>query len=166
MIGLMGLTGCSSKKAPTTSKSAWVSDIPAGGFNKFTEQEGKLVIVDFSADWCGPCRRLAPILDQIAEERRGEVVVGKVNVDHFSDVASREGVDGIPDVRLYRDGKMVDRFVGLPLETELRRRIDEHSKNMLQKAKPDPEKSPTRPTSEPIPEPMKKDWVPEGLQRR
>jgi thioredoxin 1 len=70
------------------------------------------VIVDYWAPWCGPCRLLGPVVDQIAEERSGSVVVGKVNVDEEPALAERAGVRGIPFVVLYRDGQPVAQSVG------------------------------------------------------
>ena len=93
-------------------------------------QPGKVVVIDFYADWCGPCRKLGPILDQIASEHGGKILVGKVNVDQNRELASSEGVRGIPDVRIFRDGREVDRFVGLPGESEVRRRLEVHLKGL------------------------------------
>jgi thioredoxin len=174
LFAVFGLACCESRKLVKpaedidikVSEGNWVSEIPAGGFNEFTEQKGKLVIIDFNADWCGPCRRLAPLLDKIAAERAGEVVVGKVNVDRFRDVASREGVEGIPDVRLYRDGRMVDRFVGLPSESELRGRIDRHSTDLVPEVEPEVKPEVEKASPQSTTQPMTKDWLPKGMQRR
>ena len=75
--------------------------------------EGKLMMVDFWAVWCGPCRMLAPMVDNLAEKYAGKVVVGKVNVDEEQELAIRYGVMSIPTVIFFKDGKEIDRKVGV-----------------------------------------------------
>ena len=75
--------------------------------------EGKLMMVDFWADWCGPCRMLAPVIDQLAERYEGQVISGKVNVDEEQELAIRYGVMSIPTVIFFKDGKEIDRKVGV-----------------------------------------------------
>ena len=70
------------------------------------------VLVDFWAEWCGPCRAVAPVLDQIAEEHDGEVRIAKVNVDHEQDIAIQFQVTSIPTFVLFKGGEMVDRMMG------------------------------------------------------
>ena len=87
------------------------------------EVEG-LVLVDFWAAWCPPCRRLAPTLDALAGAYEGQVTVLKVDVDEAPEVSARYGIQSIPTLILFRDGRMVDRKLGaLPME-ELRRFVD------------------------------------------
>ena len=71
------------------------------------------VLVDFWATWCGPCRMLAPILEQIAAERAGTVKIGKVNVDEEAELAMKFNISVIPIVMLFKDGQPVDQIVGL-----------------------------------------------------
>ena len=75
--------------------------------------EGKLMMVDFWAVWCGPCRMLAPMVDDLAEKYAGKVVVGKVNVDKEQELAIRYGVMSIPTVIFFKDGKEIARKVGV-----------------------------------------------------
>ena len=76
--------------------------------------EGKgVVLVDFWASWCGPCRMVAPIIDQLAEEYEGKVTVGKVNVDEESALASEFAVVSIPTIIIFKDGKQVEKLVGV-----------------------------------------------------
>lgn len=70
------------------------------------------VLVDFYADWCAPCRMMAPVLEQIAKSRAGEVVVAKIDTDSNSDAAIRNGIRGIPTLVLFHGGEEVDRQVG------------------------------------------------------
>jgi len=70
------------------------------------------VVVDYWAPWCGPCRLLGPVIEQIAEERAGSIKVGKVNVDEEPGLADRAGVRGIPFVVLYRDGHAAAEAIG------------------------------------------------------
>jgi thioredoxin 1 len=72
------------------------------------------VVVDFYADWCGPCRMMAPVVEQLAGEYAGKVTIGKLDVDANPDIQMRYGVMGIPTLGLFQDGKLVDRLVGYP----------------------------------------------------
>ena len=72
------------------------------------------VVVDFYADWCGPCQMMAPVVEHLAEEFAGQVAVGKLNTDDNQEIAIRYGIMGIPTLGLFRDGKLVDRIVGFP----------------------------------------------------
>lgn len=76
--------------------------------------EGKgIVLVDFWASWCGPCRMVGPIIEQLAEEYEGKVTVGKVNVDEESALASEFAVVSIPTIIIFKDGKQVEKLVGV-----------------------------------------------------
>ncbi|KAA0257389.1 thioredoxin [Deferribacter autotrophicus] len=71
------------------------------------------VLVDFWAVWCGPCKMLAPTIDQLATELEGKVKVGKVNVDENQSLAARYGIMSIPTVMIFKDGKVVEQFIGV-----------------------------------------------------
>jgi thioredoxin len=150
--------------AATSEKTtgAAVSEITAGEFDSFRLQRDKVVIVDFHAPWCGPCRQLGPLLEKIAAESQGAVVVGKINVDDHRELATQEGVSGIPDMRIYRNGALVDKLVGLPPEPELRERIRGHTAALAATPTADGGTQ----AKEPAIQPMSKDWLPPGIQRR
>ena len=75
--------------------------------------EGKLMMVDFWADWCGPCKMLAPVMEALDRQYAGRATVGKVNVDEEGELAIRYGVMNIPTVIFFKDGKEIDRRVGV-----------------------------------------------------
>ena len=81
------------------------------------------VVVDYWAPWCGPCRMLGPVIEQIAEDRAGTVKVGKVNVDDEPGLAERAGVRGIPYVVLYRDGEPAAQAIGAQPRAALEREL-------------------------------------------
>lgn len=83
-------------------------------FDQDVLQAGSAVLVDFYADWCGPCKMMAPVIDQIATDYEGKLTVGKLDVDAAQDIAMRYGIMGIPTLGYFRDGKLVDRLVGYP----------------------------------------------------
>ena len=82
------------------------------GFDKALSQGG-LTMVDFWAEWCGPCRMLGPLVEDLAKQYEGKAVVGKVNVDEEQELAIRYGVMSIPTVIFFKDGKEIDRKVGV-----------------------------------------------------
>jgi thioredoxin len=85
----------------------------------------KSVVVDFYADWCGPCRTLTPTVEKLAEDYQGKVEIVKVNVDSNPDLAMRYGISSIPTVVFIKNQQVVDRTVGLQPKGELIKRIDQ-----------------------------------------
>jgi thioredoxin 1 len=94
------------------------------------------VVVDFYADWCGPCKMLAPLLERAAADYAGRVKVVKVNVDDENDLAARYRISGIPTLVFFKDGKAADPVVGLLPDWMLREKVDQ-----ICEASPPPVKS-------------------------
>ena len=95
-------------------------------FEMETLKSDKPVLVDFCAPWCGPCRMLAPVLAEIAEEKADTVKVGKVNVDEEPELAAKYGISGIPALLLFKDGKVVATSVGFKPKAEVEAFIATH----------------------------------------
>ena len=87
--------------------------ITAANFENEVMKAGKPVVVDFWASWCGPCRMLAPVIDQLSDEYSGKALVGKVNVDEEADLAAKYGIVSIPTVIIFVNGKECERLVGV-----------------------------------------------------
>lgn len=87
-------------------------------------KEHKLLVVDFWAEWCGPCRALTPIIEELAKEYAGKVAIGKCNVDENRELTSNFGVRGIPAVFIIKNGKVVDQQVGYCEKSVLKAKID------------------------------------------
>lgn len=85
-----------------------------------------LVLVDFWATWCGPCKMLAPTIDAIATEYKDRVVVGKVDVDENEAIARRFGIMSIPTLFLFKDGEVVEKLVGYRLKMELEQLLNKY----------------------------------------
>jgi thioredoxin 1 len=84
------------------------------------------VLVDFWAPWCGPCRAIAPSVDAIAEEFSGKAKVYKVNVDEQPEIASRYGVQSIPTLTIFKDGKVADQIVGSQPKAAIAQKLSAH----------------------------------------
>lgn len=97
--------------------------ITAENFNEEVAQSSLPVLLDFWAEWCGPCRMLAPVVAEIAQEKAGALVVGKVNVDEERELAARFSIESIPTVLLLRQGKVAAKSVGYVTKEQLYRSL-------------------------------------------
>ena len=82
------------------------------------------LVVDFWATWCGPCRMVGPIISQLAEEYDGRVVVGKCDVEEADDIAAEMGIRNIPTIMFFKNGQLVDKFVGATIKANLQQKFD------------------------------------------
>lgn len=83
------------------------------------------VVLDFWAAWCGPCRMLEPTVEELAQEYEGKALIGKVNVDENPQIAMEYGIRSIPTLLFFKDGKLVDRAVGVLTKAQLTQRIED-----------------------------------------
>ncbi len=95
-----------------------VLNLTDSDFEKIISETKTPILVDFWAEWCGPCRRVGPIVEELAGEFEGKLTVAKVNIDEHQMAANQLGVQSIPTLMLFRDGKLAERIVGaVPKET-------------------------------------------------
>jgi thioredoxin 1 len=96
------------------------------GFDADVLKSDKPVLVDFWAEWCGPCRMMTPTIDAIAADYQGKAKIGKLNVDDNGQTAMRYQIRGIPALLLFKDGKIVDQRVGPVGKSDLQKMLDPH----------------------------------------
>ena len=89
-------------------------------FAKEVLQSPQPILVDFWAEWCGPCKALAPILDELAQEYEGKIRIGKVNIDDHQSLAAEYGIHSIPTLLMFRQGQVADQIVGLRSKRDLK----------------------------------------------
>ncbi len=92
----------------------------SSNFDQEVLKSDKTAVIDFYAEWCGPCQMAAPIIDKLSEEYKDRLIIGKVNVDEARDIAQRYGVMSIPTMIIFKNGEEIDRKVGFPGEAGLR----------------------------------------------
>ena len=108
--------------------SANVHEFTDGNFKSDVLESKVPVLVDFLAEWCGPCRALAPTIDELANHFAGRIKVGKVNTDSNTDVPMKYGISAIPTVLLFQHGKVEKKFVGLQPKKDLVEAIESVTK--------------------------------------
>ena len=106
--------------------SANIVTVTDGNFKDEIEGHQGLSMIDFWAEWCGPCRLVAPIVDELADEFADQVRVAKLDVDHNQSTAIRFGVRSIPSILFFKDGQHVDTVVGAVPKAHLTQKIEKH----------------------------------------
>ena len=104
-------------------------EVTDANFGETVEGVDGLAMVDFWAAWCGPCRMVAPVIEQLADEYDGRLKVGKLDVDANQKTASRFNIRSIPSILFFKDGQHVDTVVGAVPKPQLERKIQEHLGN-------------------------------------
>lgn len=117
MAGADTLNATEAHNTLTFTDAAWDTDVL---------KSSEPVLVDFWATWCGPCRQMTPIIDQLANEYKGKAKVGKLNVDEQGQTAMRYQVRGIPTLLLFKDGQLVASKVGATGKSDVQKMLDEH----------------------------------------
>ena len=87
-------------------------------------KSSKPIVVDFWAEWCGPCRVVGPVVEELANDYDGKVVIGKVNVDHNTELSAKYGIRNIPTIIFIKDGEVVDKSVGASPKNVLEEKIE------------------------------------------
>jgi thioredoxin 1 len=87
-------------------------------------KSGKPVVIDFWAEWCGPCRMVGPVVEELAKEYDGKVVIGKMNVDENVDTPNEYGIRNIPTILFFKDGQLVDKQIGATQRSVLAAKVE------------------------------------------
>lgn len=138
-------------------------------FRKYMGRDDVLVLVDYYADWCGPCRRLSPTLSKLASAHGDKVVILKVNVDRERSLSSAAGVRSIPDVRLFHAGRQLSKTLGQRSYSHYEGLVLKHARRLPVPADPPPSTPQARPASIKPAQPggsitpLNKDWLPPGV---
>jgi thioredoxin 1 len=100
-----------------------VTELNSNNFTETINQENKLILVDFWAPWCGPCKIIAPILDEISASVGENVTISKLNVDDNPEIAAQFGIRNIPTLLFFKNGEIIDKTVGVSTKSNLENKI-------------------------------------------
>lgn len=103
-----------------------IVEISTANFDQEVKKSQLPVLVDFWAEWCGPCKMIAPILDEIAGEQAGKIKIAKVNVDENQELATRFGIRAIPTLLLFKGGEVKEQIVGMTGKKDLEKKLAAH----------------------------------------
>jgi len=101
-------------------------ELTDGNFQQEVLDSEKLSVIDFWAEWCGPCRAIGPVIEELYHEYQGRVTVGKVNVDHNPNLSITYGITSIPAILFIKGGKIVDNLVGAQPKSNILKKIEAH----------------------------------------
>jgi len=101
-----------------------ITTLTSANFDETIGSSDLPILVDFWAEWCGPCRMVGPIVDELHTDYEGKAVVGKVNVDDQQEIAAQYGIRNIPTILFFKNGEMVDKNVGVAPKADLAKKID------------------------------------------
>jgi thioredoxin 1 len=101
-------------------------EITDANFEELVLKSDKPVLVDFWAEWCGPCRMVGPVVEELAKEYDGKAVIGKVNVDLNSSISAQFGIRNIPTLLYFKNGQVVDKQVGVAPKATLASKLESH----------------------------------------
>ena len=96
-----------------------------GNFQETALAADTVSVVDFWAEWCGPCRMITPIIEELSGEYEGKALIGKVNVDHNPNISSEYGIRSIPTILIIKNGKVIDKQVGVTTKVALEKKIND-----------------------------------------
>jgi thioredoxin 1 len=102
-----------------------VLELNSGNFESEVLKAATPVLVDFTATWCGPCKQLAPIVEELAKDYAAKVKIGKVDIDENQDLAAQYGVMAVPTLLLFKNGKVRDQSTGVMPKTKLAQKLDQ-----------------------------------------
>lgn len=119
------LSSCSATRAPTEAEKSTVTETSDSTFKKDVLLVEGPVLVDFYATWCGPCKIMAPVIDQLSKDYKGKIKVVRLDVDQSPGVASVFGIQSLPTIAIFKNGKPVEAAIGVTGKDVLSQKIDE-----------------------------------------